>query len=458
MDGKDEGKAGMAETGAISRTAEHGPQGARFVKRNYVLGVVNGALTRAGLAFVHPHLVLSAFVYSQTKSNLLVGLLAACACAGKMMPQLYVSSLIEHRSRKKPFYIASAVVRMVALATTGAMIYLTGPDSRNWTLPLFFIALVVYWFAQGSGSVPFIDIVGQTITSSRLGSFFAQRGLFGAILALIGGFLVIQPIIAHIPCPLSYAVLTGFATIILGTAWVMFMLTEEPGNSSPPRERNFRQTLRGGVRMLRDNVNYRRLLVIRILARVNILTLAFYVPYGVERLGAVGLSGLFIGFISISQLTSNLVWGRVSDTKGNRQCLTWAGILFTVSPAAALVAPHLPEAFHWTVPAVPIGVDLPLCVFLAALCCFGWATQANMVGNNAYLIESAPPDRRPSYVAFLNTLTFPMMLLPAVAGALVSQITIGLDILFAAVVLSGLLSLVSALRLTEVRELNAENT
>ena len=31
--------------------------------------------------------------------------------------------------------------------------------------------------------------------------------------------------------------------------------------------------------------NYRYMLVLRVLSRVNLLAMAFYIPYGVERLG-----------------------------------------------------------------------------------------------------------------------------------------------------------------------------
>jgi hypothetical protein len=74
-----------------------------------------------------------------------------------------------------------------------------------------------------------------------------------------------------------------------------------------------------------------------------------------------------------------------------------------------------------------------------------------MIGTTAFVLESAPEGRRPSYFAFLNTVTFPMTFLPALAGVLVGVGLLGLDALFGCVVVSGLLTLLLTLRLTEVR-------
>ena len=65
--------------------------------------------------------------------------------------------------------------------------------------------------------------------------------------------------------------------------------------------------------------------------------------------------------------------------------------------------------------------------------------------------ESAPQHRRPSYIAFLNTLVFPLTFLPVLAGALVGDKPLRFDMLFAAIATCGLLTFLCALRLAEVR-------
>jgi|GEM_PF-4809360 len=100
--------------------------GGVFVRRNYLLGIANGALGRVGMTFTDPNLILAAFVYKQTSSNTLVGLLGTLGTLGMFFPQLYISRLIEHRPRKKPFYVGAMVLRITSMAFMAATMLLTG--------------------------------------------------------------------------------------------------------------------------------------------------------------------------------------------------------------------------------------------------------------------------------------------------------------------------------------------
>ncbi|MHC4479799.1 MAG: MFS transporter [Planctomycetota bacterium] len=419
--------------------------------RNYFLVLFNGTLARLGNSLIDPHLVLAAFVYGQTRSSLLVGVLTALGVAGHRLPQLYVSSLIEHHKRKKRFYIGASVVRVALLLAIIATMLLCGRNGHWLVMAAFFAVYFVFRAAQGCASIPFLDILTGAIGPSRIGGFFAVRHFLGGGVTLLAGLFLVQPILDHVPEPSSYAILTGVAVVVLAAAWGSFALFHEKANDAPPEARNLRESFADGRRTLRCEPNYRKLLWLRLLAHVNGLILVFYVPYGVEKLGAVGISGVFLGCVSGSRLISSLLWGRVSNRKGNRLCLIFAGLFFALNPLAALLAPRLPEAFRWTIPATSVSLDLPLLVYLLALACFGFAQQANMIGTTAFVLESAPEGRRPSYFAFLNTVTFPMTFLPALAGVLVGVGLLGLDALFGCVVVSGLLTLLLTLRLTEVR-------
>jgi len=219
-----------------------------------------------------------------------------------------------------------------------------------------------------------------------------------------------------------------------------------------PKRRGLSGVIRGGLADLRADRNYRLLLTLRLLMRANGLTLAFYVPYGVERLGASGMAGVFIGVISASRLASSPLWGRVSGGRGNRACLIWSGAFYALSPIAALAATRVPDPAAWSVPWLGFTLSLPLGVYLLSLALFGLALQGNIIARNAFIVEIAPDDRRPSYIAFLNTVSLPMSILPVLAGWTIGGSTNGLDGLFIVVAVTGALTFVVASRLTEVRE------
>ena len=422
------------------------------MSRNYALGIVNGTLSRLGMGFIHPYLVLSAFVYEQTKSNVLVGLVVTLSTAGLMWPQLYISSRIEHLPRKRPFYIFSTVLRIVTLGIVVATMFLAGSVDSSWILAPFFVAYFVYRTGQGCGNPVFLDLVGQSVAPTRLGSFFAYRGLLGGGLSFVAGFVVLQPILDAIPSPTNYAVLGAIAFVIMSCGWTAFAFVHEPKDRAPPKRRSFRQTAADGGALVWRDTNYRLLLSIRILLRFDLLALAFYVPYGVERLGAEKMSGVFVGCMAVSRLASSLIWGKISDRKGNRLCLICSAVLLTLSPATALVASRLPALFQWALPFASAPLDLPITVYILALCMVGFGLEAAVIGLNAFMLESAPPERRPSYIAFVNTVSFPFTFLPALAGLLVGSNVRRLDVLLAIVCVSGVLTLWAVWRLTEVRE------
>jgi len=420
-------------------------------KKDFLLGIASGAFCGAGMSFLHPQLVMAAFIYELTGSKLLVGIASSLTSAGMLWPQLFVSSRIEHQPRKKPFYIINSICRIVMLASLAGTMWLVGIHRNAWLISLFFLIYFMFRTSQGCGQPLFFDIVGQAILSNRLGSFFAYRALFGSLLALFCGFFAVQPILRYVAFPGNYALLVAGTLILTGTGWTVFMFTHEDANNSPPAPRNLRQTFTGSAQMLLRDKNYRLLLFMRFCVRINMLALVFYVPYGVDRLGVIGLSGIFVGMIQASRLASSLFWGKLSNRAGNCMCLKVAAFFFTAAPVMALVAPHIPAMFQWPIPGTAVSLDAPLLVYLGALCLFGVATQGYRVSANAFLIESAPPERRPSYIAFLNTVSLPLTFLPAIAGLVIDHLQQGLDYLFLFVALSGVLTIFTASQLTEVR-------
>ena len=442
-------------------------------RRNYVLGVVNGSLGRLGMRLIDPHLVLTAFVYEVTRSPALVGLLSALTFAGALWPQLYMSSIMEHASRKKPYYAGVMVIRVAMLICMTAAMWVSGSTGSGWWMAVFFVAWFFLRSAQGAGAMPFLDMVGKTIHSESLGSFFAMRSLFGEILALTAGFLVAQPIIEGLDVPSSYVLLAVLGTVAMTCGWGTWTLTHEQASEDPPERRNVRQMLGAGMRLLRRDGNYRGLFTVRALMRINVLTLVFYVPYGMERLGTLGLAGVFVGCIAASRLLASPLWARVSRRQGNRMVLVLVGAFFAVSPLCALVAPRLPEAFSASLPWVGARVDLPMCVYLLALGLVGVALSGNIVGTNAFMLQSAPRRRRASYMAFLNTVTFPLAFTSMLAGLGLSFLgrlrlplmllgtrypalgfaprILGMELLLGLCVLTGLATLVATTRLREVR-------
>ena len=175
------------------------------LRRNYYLGLLNGMFANLGNRILSPQLVLTAFVYDLTGSNFLAGLLNSLSMAGQRFPQIYMSSLIEHRENRKRFYVAASVVRIVLLALMAGTIFLTGAGFGIWAMVAFFVVYFAFRSAQGCASIPFWDVLAGTVGPTRVGGFLGQRHFLGNAVTMIVAPLVVQPVLS--------AQLPGFARV-----------------------------------------------------------------------------------------------------------------------------------------------------------------------------------------------------------------------------------------------------
>lgn len=186
-------------------------------KRNFVLGVLNGAIFRFGLSFTAPFTVLPLFVSLLTSSKIFIGSVVTIRTFGFFMPQIFVASFTEHWQKRKPIYILGAVLRGSSFFLLFILIYFWGRKMSSLLLISFFILYGTACLGGGLGGLPFLDIIGKVITPTRRGRFFSLRLFFGGILA-VGGGLVVRYVLAdpiRFPFPHNYALL--FFLTFLGT-------------------------------------------------------------------------------------------------------------------------------------------------------------------------------------------------------------------------------------------------
>lgn len=440
--------AADSESSRVADAAESaGPRfSAPLSRRNYILGLLNGTIGAAAYDFIHPELILTGLVYALTGSKMLVALLSVINKGASLLPQLFVSSRLEHHAQKRRYYIGVMGLRAVAATLLVLALWRMTQAPDVTALVIFFAAWLLTSVSFGTGYVIMLDMVGRLIPMNRVGRFFGAREFAGGLLSLVVGYLVVQPILdlKSVAFADKYLIL-GIVGGVLGLVGMSFlaMCREEPG----PRARdktNVMESLRRGYRWLQTDANYRAYLWLRIAFRINDLSFAFFIPFGVDRLryshdpvGVVALGGLLMATFKLSRVVSSIYWGRVVDHQGDRACLIGTGICFSLSPLLALVAPLLPSAFEVPLPLTTAVLDLPLCVYFLALMAVGAGVQGSIIGGNRFLISNAPPHRRLSYIGFLNTVTSPLTLLPLAAAWFAEWA--GISALFFILVFGGLL-------------------
>lgn len=426
----------MAHT--INATAQ------RHLRRNLTFGVLNGVFFNLFSALLDPSLVLSWFVSQLTASNFLIGLIVPIQSGGWFLPQLVVSGYLQRRQRKLPFYARMAGIRAAIWGLMTLAVFLIIEDPAV-LLVVFFTLLAAYGLTAGLAGICFVDIVAKAIPATRRGAFFGWRRFSGGFLAL-GGSLLVKYILDEgrgLAFPDNYALLFLLSFFTLCVAMGSFILVVEPlepvNEERVPLARQFRRALD----LPRRDTNYRRFLTMRLLLMGAEIATPFYIVYAKQALSvSVSMVGIYLTGTTLASFASNLLWGRISDRRGNKLLLILSSALGLLIPLTALSIG--PLADMW-----PGLGELAPSLFALVFVLSGGYKSGAMIGNLNFLLEIAPSDDRPLYIGFTNTI-MGIALLASSVGGLVVDIT-GFAVLFSLALAFYAVAFFLTLRLQEPR-------
>ncbi len=401
-------------------------------QRSFNLGVANGVLYSAADAFFESNTIIPVFISRLTSSNVLIGLSSSIANLGWFLPQVFTSHLLQTRAYRKPFYTYAAYVRVGTLAGLALLIHFLGSTHPDLLLGLFFLLFTAYALGGGFAGVSFMDVVGKTIPPERRGSFWGYRLFGGGILAVLAG-IAVKFAMGSFLFPQSYALLFGVGSLFVLIAVMTFIFVREPPSDVPEHPLSFSEHLRLGARIFSKDHAFRHLLYFRLSLGLWAMAQPFYVIYAKRVLGVPeSTAGLFLSIQIAGSVLTNLLWGRLSRTRGDRFLLTAVAALALLVPAIVLGGSLAPQGLRdfLLYPAF-FGVGATLC---------GLA-----IGYTNLILEIAPEARRPQYVGFMNALIAPVAFLPALGGLVVSHFNF--TTLFGTAIGAGLLAFLAAARL-----------
>jgi len=417
----------------------------RHLRRNFSLGLVNGALFNLSNSLLDPSLVLTWLASQLTSSNFLIGLVVPINQGGWFLPQLLISGYLQGRKRKLPLYVAVSAPRAICWALMALALFLIA--DRTVLLVLFYALLTVYSLGGGLGGLSFMDIVAKAIPPTRRGAFFGWRRFLGGVLAL-GGSLVVKYVLDErrgLAFPSNFGVLFTLSFLTISAAMISFGLFVEPVEPVLNRSVALLGQVKRALHLPRRDANYGRFLAVQFLARAAGMATPFYIVYAKRTLGvSAGMVGIYLTWATLAGIASTLVWGPLSDRRGNRGLILLVSLVGLATPLAALLIPLLAS---WQ----PSAAAQAPYAFAAVFALSSIFQMGLMIGYHNYLLDIAPAEDRPLYIGLANTLTGLTLLASAVGGLIVDLA--GLAVLFwvAAAFYAGALLLAGGLR--EPREI-----
>lgn len=379
----------------------------REVPYNFFLNALNGASTKLGDQLANPSLVLPWLLDVLGAPPSLSGWLVPVRRAGALLPQLAIAGRIRTFARRKWFWAGGGFVFGAAILLMIPAVLALPP---LWAGVGVVLALGVGSLGRGVSSVAFKDVLAKTIPRGRRGTLLATRATAAGILTLIAG-LLLRLYVADETSLTPFVILLGSAGLLwfAGVAIVLFIREHEGVTEGA---RNSLEQARAGWHLLQEKSGFRRFVLARILLLSVKLAIPFYVLYARDVTGgALGGLGYIVVATGLAEVLSSPFWGRFSD-RSSRVVLMAGGSLAVVTGVMALLLGLAPAA--WQTPLIFAFIFLLL----------GFARAGVRLGRKTYLVDGAPAEARPLYVAVTNTLVGAVTLGAGVLGLIAEVLSV----------------------------------
>ena len=393
-----------------------------YLRRNFKLGVINGALWLLARALTDPDTVLPAFAVALMGDNpLYVGILVSFVNVGWFWPPLLMISAMSTGQRRHPYYQGSGILRVFAISGACILTYYLAADHPLAAFIGISFCYLLLTSAGGIGLIPFMSVLTDSVPANRRAKFFAMRFFFGGLMAFGAGFWVkwLLSDASGLDFPHDYALLFGIATIVTTLAVAAWWGAKEPEHKVETRSLPLRLQLLRGLRRLRTRPGFLRLIGSRLMMAASYgLVVPFLVPYAYRSLRmAEAMVGLALSIRVLSDSMSNLLWSRLSSRYGNRFLLITSGMLHLVGVAMVLAIPLLPLMTLGTL--MGLEFDLRLAALMVCFGTLGAARSGQLTGQSAYVLDFTPERTRPVYLATYYLLTGPVAFMPLITALLI---------------------------------------
>jgi MFS family permease len=402
--------------------------------RNYRVGIISGVLFTIADSLMDPTLVMVAFMSNLTNSPVLIGLVVPLRNGGWFLPQLYVSTFLQSRPYKKPFYGAMAVIRALTWGIMAAS--LAWVDGHVQLLTLFLILFAINSCVAGFGGLAYMSIFAKAIPPQRRSEFYAIQlaigGLFG-----IGGGLVVRAVLAtnsSLAFPQNFLLLFALAFGLAILSLLAYMQIVEPPDDQVPRGTTLRSQLRKARRVLATDLTYQVFLKLRMALMISGMATPFYLVWARLQFGLTAeWVGLSLTVLVAATTLSYMLFGYFSRRGVSNQALITIAALASLLMSLLILILMLMGTL-WRLTPSAAGLCLLLVFVLSSI------REAGInVTATALLLDLAPVMRRALYVGLTHSM-LGIVLLVTVAGGIIVAVA-GYVTLFALALLANIIAL-----------------
>ena len=369
-----------------------------LIVRTADLGLWHGGQSLASIVTVIP-----AFAARLGASNTVIGLIPAIQMTCMSLPGIFFANYIEQSGRLLPFLMRYTALERLPLLIVAIAAYFLAQSNPKLTLALTLMALTVMYVAGGAMLPAWMGLMAKIFPVNVRGRFFALVGFLGAAMGL-GASGAIGYVLDTFPYPLGYVVCLAFASIVMGAGVIILAYVRE-AHVVPERPRvDLGDYLSRLPSILRVNRNFTWYLAARSVASFGAMSTGFFTVYA---LGELDMAEWQIGAFTFAMLAAQVVVfpvvGYLADRFGHKLVIT-AGTAFLV---LANVEAVLAAEQGWLIYLVFVAV--------------GAISSVTSVSGFNILLEFAPADQRPTYLAVGVLVQAPLAFAAPIVGGFIAD-------------------------------------
>ncbi len=372
--------------------------------RTYLIFIWHGIFLSLTMSMIDFNTVFPALVTDLGGSKVTFGLLFSILLGAPYLFNFIFGHYISRHSFRRKFLLLGIYLRSLSFFGMAVTTYLLAARTPGLVVASFFFWTFLFSVSGGFAGISYTDIIGKLVTPGKRGKLYAAKQFASSIAAFLGGVIVASTFsTSRFPFPDNYSLVLGMGGAGLLVASVAFWFIREPPSPAAEPRISLRALLRQVPRILRENREFLRFVIVQNLTSFSLMVMPFYMVFAKERFA---IPDSYIGRYLLVQITgailSNLMWGLISSRRGPKTVVWTCVVLGGAIPLAAIGCSYLgPNAFA-------------LIFFLV-----GFVMSGRRVGFDPYTLEIIPEEGRPVYLGIQGSLNVLSVVIPFLGGVLI---------------------------------------
>ena len=381
----------------------------RYARRNWLAYFADYALFGLGITFASPATVLPTFAAQLTTNKVLIGAVSAVWSGAWLLPQLLAANYVGGQARKWPILMRSAWIGRPMFLAFALFLVLGGARYPGLTLLLLILGIGFFAGMDALSAIAWFDMLGKTLgpraRARMMGAGQVTNGLLSFGAGALIAYLLGERGQAY---PINYAVIFAAAGALFMVSMLACYFIVEPREEGTHTESvPLGQLLTHMVALLRADPAFLRMNAARLLIGGAGMALPFYAIYALQELGfPLARVGVFVTVQTLGITLAGLAMGVLADRRGSHRVVQAIGLASLAAPLLALALSGLGAGQaalqEWLFPLV-FGLT-------------GLADGAVSLGYFNYILDIAPPAKRPAYMGLANTLSGLLLIMPLIGG------------------------------------------